>query len=550
MNSEIKTKDLTEPIVLDICEIVGCDRDKVKSSQNWCYFPADSKLVPDIHYEIVSGAKKVQFHIECDAEKLEKIIKENAKGIRKKSHKRYELNEPSKNIIESINKLKGCLQESIKKYVKYLENNYNELYNVYQEALKKKNLYSNYRNFFDLLSDSGSDGHNGKLSENDHTRILLAILKSGQDNEGQNLPVLRSFTHQMGIDCNLDGIKRSDIRFNKGYIVENNRSFIDGLIYKEKEFAIIIENKIEGAGDQRKQIERYIESLNKFEEVTLDNIWVIYLTKDGTLHDTGRPTEESYNEDSQYNIDNRLLCVNYHDDILPWLRDSALPIVKYTDASVGLVTDSYIDYLEHMFQEDIASRKIAEEMKKKIFDICDITDKQTDKQYKELDRIVKELSSTTIYEDLVVVLKNYMREIVHPLYTAFENATIEYFKKKGYDIVVNNKLSSGYIQIFGKDWDRHIHYEWYPITAQSLFFGTDPLNIWIHIEGIKFKSEKKKYEKEYTCEIGTECLAEQIANKSFGTWLSEQYDKVIGTWKELNDIANRNFALPLSHFIP
>lgn len=545
--NEVKTKGLTEHEVLDICKIVGCNREQVKSSQYWCYFPADSELISDIHYEILRG--NVEFHIECEAQKLKEIIEKNPNAdiVRKsKKSNQYKLKSPSKDIFKDFKQLKNCIQGYIDEYKKELRDNYKNHDEEYVKAINNGSLYPEYQNFFNLLSDCRDDDSNGKLSENDHSRILLAILKSRSYREGRHLPVLYSFIQQLGIDCNVDDVKLSDIRFNKGYNIDNYQSYIDGLIYKEEKFAIIIENKIEGAGDQPQQIERYIKSLHTFEKIDLDNIWVIYLTKDGTLHDTGRPTEESYKNDSPYNIDNRLLCINYHDDILPWLKESALPIVKYTDASVGLVTDSYIDYLEHMFQEDIASRRIAEEMKKGIFDICNIAERPMDIQYKVLDRIVKELSNTTIYENLVMVLQNYMREIINPLYDAFRNATIAYFKSNGHDVYLNNNWSSGFIQIIGKDWDRHIHYEWCQITAQSLFFETKPITLYIHIEGKAFKTEKDIFKNnnkmDYSCSIGNESIAEKIANNSIGDWLSKQYDQIIDSWDELEKISMKQAA--------
>lgn len=376
--------------------------------------------------------------------------------------------------------------------------------------------------------------------------VFLAILKAG----GDKLPVLKSFLQFLDINLNKDNTERKDIVFNKRYDDPNGANFIDGLICRNGEYAIIIENKIEGAGDQPNQIERYIKAIKDNENVSLENIWVIYLTKDGTLHENGRPTEESYQDkpDKDCYIDNRLICINYHDDILPWLKDYALPMTRFTDASVGGIINSYIDCLEHMFKEDIASKKMAEKMKQAILNDWEI---QNATQYTILNNAIKELSSTTLYEEYTEVLRNYLREIENQLYDVFEKETITYFKNKGHDVVMNNKMNHGFIQIRGKDWNPLVHYEWYPITPESLFFETNPIQLCIHIEdiGIKDKKDEFKNRKE-KCEIGTKCLAEQIANKSFETWLAEQYDKVIGTWKELNDIANRNFALPLSHFIP
>lgn len=532
------TKCLKEEVIENICNDIGCSIEQVRNTKDWCYFPVDPVFSRDIHYEYVNGVG-VQLHIECEADSLKKAI-DAIEGIEKISEKRYKLTDtPKGKLVDTFKQLKNCVQGALDEYKKTLHQKFDGKYNNYKN-IKAKNVFPSYSNFFDLLPNCRNDGSDGKLSENDHTRILLAILKSG----GEKFHLLRSFMEYFGIDLVVNQINRSDIVFNKRYDDDEGSSFIDGLIYRKQDFAIIVENKIEGAFDQDKQIERYIKVLNAQENVPLEKIWVIYLTKDGTLHNTGRPTKESYQDDPQQNkvyIDNRLLCINYHYDILPWLREEALPILKCTEASVGAIADCYVDYLEHMFQEDIESRKKAETMKQTIF--CDLGIDNHDtivNQYKKLHITAKELSCTPIYDDYKEALNNYMSEMVKPLYNAFEKATIDYFNKKGHEVVVRDKLYSGYIQIRGKDWNPLVHYEWYPITPYSLFFGTDPINLCVHIEGDALKERRKEFlknkkkEEKIVCNFDNECLAQK---GEMGEWLEKQYNKVIGLWDELQKIA-------------
>ena len=69
-----------------------------------------------------------------------------------------------------------------------------------------------------------------------------------------------------------------------------------------------------------------------------------------------------------------------------------------------------------MFKEDMASIKKTEQEKHAVFNSLDIADKTIDEQYKKLSEAVSALSTLTLYDDYVEVLRNYMREIEKRLY--------------------------------------------------------------------------------------------------------------------------------------
>lgn len=374
----------------------------------------------------------------------------------------------------------------------------------------------------------------GRLSENEHTKILLALLKT--ETENKSYKVLASFCKELGIDVDISNVEQKDFVFSKRYDDEDGLNFIDGLIYREGEYAIIIENKICGAGDQPQQIERYIKAVNNKEKIKLENIWVIYVTEDGTLHG-GRPTNESYNEENQKtNIGDRLVCINYHDDILPWLKDKVMPIIKYSYASVGCVADCYIDYLERMFGEDAVGKILTESAKSKIFEYLGINKKSDVEQYNAMLERVKPLSiinkeECKEYRDRLLA---YMRELERPVYDEFEKATIQYFKDNGKEVVLNNRLSSGYIQIIGAGWNRLVHYEWCPSEkARSFFFGTYNLPLCIHYEREYRKMGERKIE---TITLD-KSIAEMMKSGEFKEWLETQYKKIIDKWDEMEKIA-------------
>ena len=178
-------------------------------------------------------------------------------------------------------------------------------------------------------------------NENAHTRILLKMLS--YELGGKKI-ILEKFINKIN-----DHISDSEMQINfsgKSQIYGQYYS-LDGYIKSSDGWAIIIENKINGAADQQKQIDRYIETV-KNEGITTDKIYVIYLTYDGTK----KVWEGSFTKDGNvlgYIDDNktgRFVELNYRDDILPLLREVSLPDEESILKSAII---QYTDYLEGRF---------------------------------------------------------------------------------------------------------------------------------------------------------------------------------------------------------
>ena len=148
------------------------------------------------------------------------------------------------------------------------------------------------------------------IDENAHTRLLMYLLK--------NIPVLSSF---------LDLLKRKNKEFGSIKIhdpkitIEKYR--IDGLIHEEGKggkYAIIFENKVCGAIDQERQLERYIDICKSKLEYDDHNIYILYLVD--------RPGKEPSNQTwgkYQEKFKSRYLILSYSDDIISWLEKLTLP---------------------------------------------------------------------------------------------------------------------------------------------------------------------------------------------------------------------------------
>lgn len=182
-------------------------------------------------------------------------------------------------------------------------------------------------------------------NENAHSRILRMFLQ--YDDGKKKYPILGKF---------LDIPKVKQVFGNKEFkspLFTNERERIDVLIEEPRSFAIIIENKINGAPDQDTQLERYIESVNGHDiDISYDNIYAIYLTDNGekTVGECSlTPNAKNklgYNDECDMG---RFVPMNYRYDILPWLEKEVLPNCIEKEELLISALKQYIDYLKCMF---------------------------------------------------------------------------------------------------------------------------------------------------------------------------------------------------------
>lgn len=269
---------------------------------------------------------------------------------------------------------------------------------------EQKNKEEELKKVFDnLIADYNKEVDNKKnksfllfdfanADENAHTKVLLWLLKY------RNNLLLPSFLKLLGFDNpNIDGGK---VFGQKSAIGINGKGFID-LYIEVGNSKIIIENKIYGAPDTKKQLARYIATIdevadcgtkaqkidkfdnwyqlfkedngtienandgvgadcstleqknielvewcNKFKE---KNIYVVYLTADGLKE----PDSESLPPALKDAIGNKYVPINYQADILPWLEKDVLPKILNLEQSVlltGII--QYVYYLRDFLYSD------------------------------------------------------------------------------------------------------------------------------------------------------------------------------------------------------
>ncbi len=180
-------------------------------------------------------------------------------------------------------------------------------------------------------------------NENAHSRILRMFLQ--YDDGKKEYPILRKF---------LEIPKVKKIFGNKGFknpVFSNEQERIDVLIEEPGSFAVIVENKIKGATDQERQLERYIESVNGH-GVPYDNIYAIYLTDSGGKEVSDVSFTDVAKKCLGYidkNDMGRFVPMNYRYDILPWLEKKVLPNCIEKEELLISALKQYIDYLKCMF---------------------------------------------------------------------------------------------------------------------------------------------------------------------------------------------------------
>lgn len=164
------------------------------------------------------------------------------------------------------------------------------------------------------------------LKETAHCRILHRIL--------QNKDMQNSFIQYFmpNIDYAIDSI---DIPYP-------DRHRID-LTIKGNTFFLIIENKINGACEQQKQIDRYVRIAQQ--TYPSKQIYVLYLGGETNIF----PSENSMSLGIQRLINDRIICRNYKDDIIKWIALSYKQVEFKDQPFLKSTLLLYKTYLENKY---------------------------------------------------------------------------------------------------------------------------------------------------------------------------------------------------------
>lgn len=327
----------------------------------------------------------------------------------------------------------------------------------YNEMYEKESLKTPYRiNIISELHDN----------ENAHSRILLQLLRYSDNG---NFRILASFVRM------LQGICETDINIDVSTpTITDQFEYIDGLIAEKNKYALIIENKIWGAVDQYEQIQRYIESVKCYSK---DNIYVVYLTMDGTKIVSDYSL--TANAKRQLQSGKRFIPISYKYDIIPWLKNEVYPNCKLREEYLQSAVHQYVDYLEDVNGMHDYQQKIKKIILNQIYPKLNSTN-QMDK-FKEIDSKLKEIEKL---RGLLLEEKEKMVKSVMDLFTKLTKEIL------GDEFKINNRVGkSTYYQIWKQTWDSHIHLEWVPLIPDMVFGTVEAYTFVLHVEGGWAKKE-------------------------------------------------------------
>ena len=379
-------------------------------------------------------------------------------------------------------------------------------------------FYTNKRNSvqynFNLL-----DEQCGSIKENSHTNILMKLLEYKNQ---YGYVFLDDFISSLtDFEIKIEG----DVKFEKEYFdrTDGKQGRIDGLIYQKNKYAIIIENKINHATNQKEQLERYVKSVigeggRNEKIVDVNNVYVIFLTQSG-VEDPDDYSRDYLIKKGILNAKDkteplsgpRYFACSYREHILPWLKEKIQPIVMQKEQILNTGLLQYIDFLEGMLglrKSDVELLNKGKEMvmnwlKENSYDITKNFRKTN--QYldgirsiksNQLDRLAK-TNNWNIVElrRYAGLLTNIIEEINDEPMTDFFDITRNYFEsnKLMNECVISHIFNYYYIQIRKASWPRSIHFEWYPLGVERITNKkfTD-FKFCFHVEGSKEIRDKFK----------------------------------------------------------
>lgn len=358
------------------------------------------------------------------------------------------------------------------------EDNYNSIwncfYNYYQEQLKSMVGKTGFN--FNILSEQC-----GNIVENSHTNILMRIL---QYRNRYGYAFLEDFISLAGFDISIAAEEVMFCTEYQGKTVGQGR--IDGLIWQKDNFAIIIENKINHAENQERQIERYVETVQNDGIVSKDNIFVVFLTRDGI---------EVPDEVSQRYLEKNGMCDNiggeevsgprffacsYSEHIYNWLKDAIQPMITQKDVVMNAGVIQYVDYLGDILgyqTENSAIQQVCE----KWFDANVQIAGDVEQQNKSLYEFYQELPSfmptdlspeAKLKSDCTNMLKNVIDRKNEQLMSLLLTATKDYFTSGQIPAIkeyhLNHHFTYYYITIRDKKWPQGFDFGWYPLGMKRL----------------------------------------------------------------------------------
>ena len=232
------------------------------------------------------------------------------------------------------------------------------------------------------------------INENGHSRILYKLLE--YRNPNGDYIFLKSLLKYIAKNC--EAFEKICV---KNPEITQEQCRID-LWVRDKDYAIIFENKVYNATDQEAQIARYIEC-TQGNGCPLDKIFVIYMPQ----KDDKDPVDDSWGEYKEV-FASRYVKFSFRDGVLPWLKSEVLPSIPDKDKLLKSAIEQYVDYLEGLFKQRESDKQLYIMIENYIKEKLGLNDDPfVNKQ--ELERKIEELDEVRQY--LVNMIDDYKTQI-------------------------------------------------------------------------------------------------------------------------------------------
>jgi hypothetical protein len=228
-----------------------------------------------------------------------------------------------------------------------------DLTSKFSEERKKLLIKSPFH--FNVIDEVGAN-------ENSHSRIIGKLLTYKENNSFVNLI---SFYKYIGLEL---APKSPRI------LVEKDR--ID-ITIRDRDYVVIIENKIHNAKDQDEQISNYVKKI-KNKNYSISQIYVLYLTKWGYK----KPTDTSLPIELKLELGDRYFEINFRQHILAWIEEILLNC-RQKDIDLIYALGQYIDHLKGLLNLRTKFSFMNKELNKLIAKEISLSD-----NFKENDAIV------------------------------------------------------------------------------------------------------------------------------------------------------------------
>ena len=308
--------------------------------------------------------------------------------------------------------------------------------------LKIKSMLKNFNEFYwnsemvnniSLINDLRLSTN---IHETAHSRILYKLLCAHGKEKHQ---FLKMFLESVGLKLDID---KAEIKVEYKHI--------DVLIYDGKKY-IIIENKVNHACDQDKQIETYIRSLYG------KDVYVLYLVRSDNDKD---PSEDSLSTERRKELEENVKYkkISYQTHILDWLRKCE----KETNNENVILKSAlvqYRDYIEELFKGmEIMNDKDIENFEKEVLGFSATKDSIVD-PVALVEKIDETKQTMKILNEVIESYEKYLCE--HYLERFKDETQITEFRlNSSRQIEFCIKINGSRVQ-FIYDFLKHYQYVWF-----------------------------------------------------------------------------------------